>query len=59
VVFVSFLGWLVFLQGVSVVDRVCGVVVGLSVLVMGGIFFGDVVFIFVLWWLGDVYFVCG
>ena len=41
------------------VDRVCGVVVGLSVFVMGGIFFSDVVFILVLWWLGDVYFVCG
>ncbi len=38
------------------VDRVCGVVVGLSVFVMGGIFFGDVVFIGVCGWLGDVYF---
>jgi len=56
VVFVSFWGWFVFLQGVTVVDRVCGVVVGLSVFVMGGIFFGDVVFIGVCGWLGDVYF---
>ena len=36
----------------------CGVVVGLSALVIGGIFFGDVVFILVFGWLGDVYFVC-
>jgi hypothetical protein len=51
-----FWGWFVLPQGVTVVDRVCGVVVGLSVFVMGGIFFGDVVFIGVCGWLGDVYF---
>jgi len=55
VVFVSFWGWFVLPQGVTVVDRVCGVVVGLSVFVMGGIFFGDVVFIGVCGWLGNVY----
>ena len=49
-------GWFVLPQGVTVVDRVCGVVVGLSVFVMGGIFFGDVVFILLCRRLGNVYF---